>query len=303
MRLVLVSVLAVGCASTKAASTATQPAALKATAMSVGTLQLVVARGPFPTDPCQAGWFHAVVDSPDSAAKLDELVAKELPCAVPIARLRLTQLARTDALSWGAETRAADVTTRRELAHFAASAKWDPGTSGVADLVLDADESVRVEALKAVRALRLSIAVGQLEKSLSLKPARRDVERALLCTILSEFNIDVPPAACRGLGRVELPEPVEPAGKPQPNLCRTVVTNLSAVDPATQIRALLELAQPWVTVHEGCSVPNVQLLHLVQNGAADVRAVAAMVLLWSHHPPELRRTPAWPKTVLEPEAR
>lgn len=280
-----------------------EPAVVAATAMTVQELQKAVARGPFPYDACQEAWFMAVADTKKAAEQLDKLVAQDSACASATARVRLLQLARADTLSWAAETRANDAATRRELARFASTSKWEPGTSAVADLVMDPDESVRLEAVKAVRALRQSIAVGQLERSLLLKPPRNATERALLCTVLTEFNIDVPPAACRGLEPVPVPSPPDPPGKPPPNLCRTLITTLASPDPLTQARALLELAGPWVQVRDGCSVPNAPLLALVQTGAPEVRAAAAMLLLWMHHPPDMRRTPGWGKTVISPETR
>lgn len=274
-----------------------------ATAMTVVELQQAVARGPFPYDACQEAWFYAVADTKKAAARLDTLVAQDSSCASAIAKVRLIQLARSDTLSWAAESRASDVATRLELCRFAATSKWEPGTSAVADLVLDPDEGVRIAAVKAVRALRQTIAVGPLERSLAMKPPRKDEERAQLCTTLTEFNIDVPPAACRGLEPVEPPSPPDVPGKPPPNLCRTLITSLASPDFGTQSRALLELAAPWVQFRNGCSVPNDLLLRLVQQGAPEVRATAAMLLLWMHHPPDMRRTPGWGKLVISPEAR
>lgn len=280
-----------------------EPDVAKVTAMSVAELQKVVARGPFPYDACQEAWFYAVVDTKKSAEQLDKLVAQDSACASAIARVRLLQLARADTLSWAAETRAPDAATRKELARFAATTKWEPGTSAVADLVNDADEGVRLEAVKAVRALRSSIAVGELEKSLASKPPRAAAERALLCTVLTEFNIDVPPSACRGLEPVPLPSLADPPGRPPPNLCRTLITNLASPDPLTQARAVLELAGPWVQQRLGCEVPSTPLLGLAQTGAPEPRAAAAMLLLWMNHPPDMRRMPGWPKSVVSPEAR
>lgn len=275
-----------------------------ATAMTVKDLQAVVARGPFPDDPCQAAWFYAVADTAKGGERLDALVREELPCPWPMARVRLVALARADTLSWGAESRAPDATTRLELARFAANARWEAGTSAVGDLANDPNEAVRMEAVQAVRALRQSISVGQLEKSLASKPPRGPEERALLCTALTEFNIDVPPSACRGLSPVPLPQPPEPVGRPPPNLCRTHLTALGAADAATQVRALLELAGPWVQHREGCEVPTALLLQLVQHAPAqDVRAAAAMLTLWMHHPADMRRTPTFRAKVIAPDAR
>lgn len=299
----LSAVLALGCAAPAKVVTPVV-AETSASPMTVAELQKVVARGPFPDDPCQAGWFYAVADTRKAAERLDALVAEPRPCPFPLAKVRLVQLARTDQLSWAAESRAEDTETRLELARFAATSKWEPGTSAVADLVNDADPSVRQAAISAVRALRQSIAVGQLEKSLSLKPARSAEERALLCTALTEFNIDVPPAACRGLQPVPPPTPPEAPGRPAPNLCRTLVTSLASADATVVVRALLELAAPWVQLRLGCDVPNEQLLRLVQFSASpEVRAAAALLALWKHHPADMRRTPAWTTTLVEPEAR
>jgi hypothetical protein len=273
------------------------------TAMTVVELQQVVARGPFPDDACQEAWFLAVADTKKAATRLDVLTQQDSACASSTAKVRLVQLARADTLSWAAESRAPDVATRLELARFAATSKWEPGTSAVADLVLDPDENVRVLAVTAVRALRQTIAVGPLERSLANKPPRGDEERALLCTTLHEFNIDVAPAACRGVEPVPALEPPEGPGRPPPNHCRTQVNALTSPDSLTQARALLELAAPWVKVRLGCSVPNDTLLRLVQHGAPEVRSTAAMLLLWMNHPPDMRRTPKWGATVIAPEAR
>lgn len=298
MRRALVVLMAWGCATTP------QPAKVVAfapTAMSVADLQLAVARGPFPDDVCQAAWFYAVADTRKASEVLDVLVRQPSACAEAMARVRLVQLARADTLSWATESRAEDVATRLELARFAATSKWEPGTSAVADLVNDADAAVRQAAVTAIRALRQSIAVGQLEKSLLQKPPRAAEERAALCTALTEFNIDVPPAACRGLQPVAPFQPAEAVGKPPPNLCRTLISNLGANDPTVQRRALLELAEPWVLHRDGCSVSNAKVLSLVQRGAPEVRAAAAMLLLWSHHPADMRRVPKWVTTVIAPD--
>lgn len=279
-----------------------EPAATSA--MTVKELQQAVARGPFPDDPCQAAWFFAVAGTTKAGERLDTMMSEPSTCAVPMARVRLIALARTDTLSWGAESRATDTATRLELARFAATSKWEAGTSAMADLVNDLDEDVRVAAVDAVRALRQSISVGALEKSLIAKPQRSAAERALLCTVLTEFNIDVPPTSCRGLAPVPAPSPRESVGKPPPNLCRTLLTKLSADDAGTQLRALLELASPWVQNREGCSVPNEVVLRLTQQAVApEVRAAAAMLTLWMHHPPDMRRTPTWGATIISPEAR
>lgn len=273
-------------------------------AMTVKELQQVVARGPFPDDACQAVWFYAVAGTTKSGERLDTMMAENTACPVPMARVRLVALARTDALSWAAESRATDHATRLELAKFAATSKWEAGTSAVADLVNDADETVRIAAVEAVRALRQSISVGALEKSLLARPPRATDERALLCTVLTEFNIDVPPAACRGLAPAPVPAPKENVGKPPPNLCRTLITRLSSTDAGTQVRALLELTSPWVQHREGCSVPNELVLRLTQQAVApEVRAAAATLTLWMHHPPDMRRTPTWGATIISPEAR
>lgn len=279
-----------------------EPAATAA--MTVKELQLAVARGPFPDDGCVAAWFFAVADTRKAGEQLDAMVAAQPSCPRSMARVRLVSLARTDALAWGAESRAPDTATRLELARFAAMAKWQPGTSAVADLVNDADPAVRMAAVEAVRALRQSMSVGALERSLSATPQRPADERALLCTTLTGFNIDVPPAACRGLSRVPLPEPTAPVGKPPPNLCRTHVTNLASTDAGTQVRALIELAGPWVEHREGCEVPNELLLRLTQTALApEVRSAAAMLTLWMHHPPDMRAAPGWATTIISPEAR
>ncbi|MDP1922883.1 MAG: hypothetical protein Q8L14_41955 [Myxococcales bacterium] len=279
-----------------------EPAATSA--MTVKELQQAVARGPFPDDPCQAAWFFAVAGTTKAGERLDTMMAEPSTCAVPMARVRLVALARTDTLSWGGESRATDTATRLELAKFAAISKWEAGTSAVADLVNDTDEAVRLAAVEAVRALRQSMSVGALEKSLLQKPPRAAEERALLCTVLTEFNIDVPPTACRGLAPVPAPSPKDPVGKPPPNLCRTLITKLSSADAGTQVRALLELAAPWVQHRDGCAVPNEVVLRLTQVAAApEVRAAAAMLTLWMHHPPDMRRTPTWGATIISPEAR
>jgi hypothetical protein len=279
-----------------------EPAATSA--MTVTELQQVVARGPFPDDPCQAAWFFAVAGTTKAGERLDTMMAESATCPVPMARVRLVALARADTLSWAAESRATDTATRLELAKFAATSKWEAGTSAVADLVNDPDEGVRLAAVEAVRALRQSISVGALEKSLFTKPARAPPERALLCTVLTGFNIDVPPAACRGLAPVPAPSPPESVGKPPPNLCRTLITKLASADAATQVRALLELAGPWVQHREGCAVPTEPVLRLTQTATApEVRAAAAMLTLWMHHPPDMRRTPKWAATIISPEAR
>lgn len=279
-----------------------EPAATSA--MTVKELQQAVARGPFPDDPCQAAWFFAVAGTTKAGERLDAMMAEPSTCAVSMARVRLVSLARADTLSWSAESRATDAATRLELAKFAATSKWEAGTSAVADLVNDADEAVRLAAVEAVRALRQSMSVGALEKSLLQRPPRAAGERALLCTALTEFNIDVPPASCRGLAPVPVPSSKEPVGKPPPNLCRTLITKLSDVDAGTQVRALLELAAPWVQHRDGCAVPNDVVLRLTQVAVApEVRAAAAMLTLWMHHPPDMRRTPTWGATIISPEAR
>ncbi len=270
------------------------------TAMSVADLQQVVARGPFSDDPCQAAWFYAVADTRKAGERLDALVAQAPTCPLPIARVRLVQLARTELLSWGAEARASDPATRLELARFAATTRWEPGTSAVADLVADEHPEVRLAAIAAVRALRLSIAAGQLEKSLSAKVPRPVDERALLCTTLTEFNIDAPLAPCRGLNPVEVPTPVvEP--RPAPNLCRGLINALVSPNPAATRRALLELARPFVELREGCAVPNELVLRLVQTPPApEVGSAAAMLLLWVNHPPAMRRAGKWSTQVVAP---
>lgn len=271
-----------------------------ATAMTIAQLQHVVARGPFPDDPCQAMWFYAVADTKKAGEVMDTLVEKASPCSAELARLRLLSLARTNVLSWGVESQAKSVATRLELARLAAIAKWDPGTSAVGDLVLDPDEQVRLAAIVAVRVLRASIVVGQLERSLAVKPPRWPEERAALCTALTEFGADAPASACRALSPVPLPAPPEPVGRPPPNLCRTLITNLESPNVGTQLRALLELAGPWVRVRRGCAVPNELVLRLVQFAPEENRAAAAMLTLWMNHPPDLRRTPTWPAIVVTP---
>lgn len=276
------------------------PAATSATAMTIAQLQQVVARGPFPDDPCQAMWFYAVADTRKAAEVMDAVVQKPSPCADVLARLRLISLARTNQLSWGVEAQAADVATRLEVARLAPHAKWDPGTSAVGDLVLDVDEGVRLAAITAVRTLRASITLGQLERSLATTPPRWPEERAALCTAVTEFGADAPAAACRALSPVPLPGPPEPPTRPPPNLCRTHLTNLDSPNAGTQQRALLELAGPWVRDQLGCDVPNELLLSLVQFAPDENRATAAMLALWVHHPPALRRTPGWPTTIVTP---
>ena len=271
--------------------------------MTVKELQQAVARGPFPDDPCQASWFYAVAGTTKAGERLDAMMVQDAQCPVPMARVRLVALARADALSWAAESRATDTATRLELAKFAATSKWEPGTSAVADLVNDTDEAVRLAAVAAMRALRQSISVGALEKSLLTRPPRGNDERALLCTVLTDFNIDVPPAACRGLAPVPAPAERALVGKPPPNLCRTLITKLSSTDSGTQVRALLELTSPWVQHREGCTVPKELALRLTQQAVApEVRAAAAMLTLWMHHPPDMRRTPMWGATIISPEA-
>ena len=272
------------------------------TGQTIAELQQVAARGPLPDDSCQAAWFSAVADTRKAAETLDAIVANAPECPVPVAQVRLVALARTDALSWGTESRAADAATRFHLARFAATARWEPGTSAVADLVLDADAGVRLAAVAAVKALRLIIAAGALEKSLAASPPRSPDEKALLCTTLAELGVD-PPRACGGLKPVEVAPP-EPPVRPAPNRCRALVASLSGADGTVVRRALLELTRPWVEFRLGCDVENQPLLRLVQQSPdASVRAAAATLLLWKLHPPDMRRTPGWPRTFVEPEAR
>ncbi|MCA2978496.1 MAG: hypothetical protein INH41_17325 [Myxococcaceae bacterium] len=271
------------------------------TGLTIAELQQVVAKGPLPDDPCQTAWFSAVADTRAAAEALDALVAAAPDCPVPVARVRLASLARADTLSWGAESRAPDAATRLHLARFAAQSRWEPGTSAVADLVLDPDPQVRLSAVAAVRALRLVIAAGALERSLATTPARPPDEKALLCTALAELGVD-PPRACGGLKPVAV-VPVEPPDRPAPNRCRALVTSLASPDATVQRRALLELTRPWVDVRLGCAVANEPLLRLVQQSPdAAVRAAAATLLAWKLHPPDMRRAPSWPSTLVEPEA-
>jgi hypothetical protein len=269
--------------------------------MTVLELQQVVARGPFPDDPCQAIWFYAVAGTKKAADVMDAAMTRPSTCAAELARVRLVSLARSNQLSWAAESRAEDAATRLELARFAAMARWEPGTSAVADLVLDSDESVRVAAINAVRSLRASISVGQLERSLAIKPPRWPEERALLCTALTEFGVDAPAASCRGLSLVPLSAKDEPPGRPNPNLCRTLLTKAESTEPGAQLRAILELAAPWVRHREGCVVPSELALRLVQFAPEPNRAAAAMLTLWLNHPPDMRRAPSWPTTNITPD--
>jgi hypothetical protein len=272
------------------------------TGQTIAELQQVAAKGPLPDDPCQAAWFSAVAETRRAAEALDAIVAAAPECPVSVARVRLVALARTDALSWAAESRAPDAATRFELARFAATARWEPGTSAVADLVLDADAGVRLAAIAAVKALRLIIAAGALERSLTATPPRSADEKALLCTTLAELGVD-PPRACGGLKPVEVAAPEAPS-RPEPNRCRALLTSMTNADPSVQRRALLELTRPWVDLRLGCEVGNEPLLRLVQQAPdASVRAAAATLLLWKLHPPDMRRTPAWSRTLVEPEAR
>lgn len=78
------------------------------------------------------------------------------------------------------------------------------------------------------------------------------------------------------------------------------MTNLESPNHGTQLRAILELAGPWVRQHLGCAVPNELVLRLVQTAPEENRAAAAMLTLWMNHPPELRRTPSWPATIVTP---
>lgn len=278
-----------------------EQAAPSATAMTVAQLQQAVARGPFPDDPCQAIWFYAVAGTNKAGEVMDAMMTRPSSCASELARVRLVSLARSNQLSWAVESRAEDLATRLELARFAALAKWDPGTSAVSDLVLDADESVRVAAIIAVRSLRASIATGQLERSLASKPQRWPDERSQLCTALTEFGADAPAAQCRGLSLVPLPPKPEPPGRPPPNLCRSLITNAQSPEPGTQLRAILELASPWVRHREGCVVPPELALRLVQFAPEANRAAAAMLTLWMNHPPDMRRAPTWPTTNITPD--
>jgi hypothetical protein len=295
VRRALVLVLLAACAPRRVA-----PAVVNG--QTIAELQQVVARGPFPDDPCQAAWFYAVADTRKGAEALDAVVAAAPECPVPVAQVRLIAMARADTLSWAAESRAPDAATRFHLARFAATARWEPGTSAVADLVLDPDPGVRLAAVAAVKALRLAIAVGALERSLTATPPRSADEKALLCTTIAELGVDAP-RACGGLRPVEVASP-QALERPAPNRCRALIGSLAATDPTVQRRALVELIRPWVETRLGCEVPNEPLLRLVQQSQdASVRAAAATLTVWKLHPPDMRRTPNWSGTLVEPEAR